>query len=278
MRRLAIFFLLALAVGLSVPAAAQQPVSKEDALLAAIRKGDAAAVKELIARGANVNHKFRYDRMPLSFACDRGNVEIVKLLLDAGADVNARDTFYNASALVWAQQKNHTEILKLLMARGAAGKEGVLVSAARAGNVEMLQAVLDSGGLKAETLTEALGAAERAKQEQTAALLRAAGAISPPKPDFKVDQAILAKYAGTYRSDVQGAPELRFALQDGKLVGGATGQNPISLGAFDLLRFTVIETSGINITFRMDGDKCTGLHLKQGTFEAEYKRVEEKQP
>ncbi|MBI3405194.1 MAG: ankyrin repeat domain-containing protein, partial [Acidobacteria bacterium] len=57
----------------------------EDELLVAVRKSDVAGVKAALAKGANVNFKFRYDRNALSFACDRGNVEIAKMLIDAGA-------------------------------------------------------------------------------------------------------------------------------------------------------------------------------------------------
>ena len=71
----------------------------EDRFLLAVRTGDVAALKAALASGANVNAKFRYDRMALSFAADRGNPEVVKILLDAGADINARDTFYGMDAM-----------------------------------------------------------------------------------------------------------------------------------------------------------------------------------
>jgi hypothetical protein len=260
------------------PALAQSPPSKEDALLAAIRKADAAAVKQLIAEGANVNHKFRYDRMALSFACDRGNIDIVKMLIDAGADVNAKDSFYSATALDWALNKNNVGIAKLLLEKGAGGRNQALVASGRRGNLEMAKMLLALGGLKAESLSEALDAAERAKHAEVAAALKEAGAKPLPKPDYVVDAETLAKYAGTYRSETPGAPELTFTLQDGKLTGGVPGQPPITLGAFDALTFTVMETAGIRITFKVEDGKCTGLHLKQGGFEADYRRVEDKKP
>ncbi len=66
----------------------------EDQFLEAVHKSDVEAVKELIAKGVNVNTKFRYDRVALSFACDRGNQKVVQALLDSGADVNARDSLH----------------------------------------------------------------------------------------------------------------------------------------------------------------------------------------
>src|SRR5690242_1443895 len=73
-----------------------------DQLLAAVRKSDVAGVRALLAKGADVNAKSPYGATPLFFACDRGNLEIVKLLLDRGAEVNVQDTFYNSTALSWA--------------------------------------------------------------------------------------------------------------------------------------------------------------------------------
>ena len=273
-----ILFAFLLAGGAAAQQAAPAPATKEDALLTAIRKGDAPAVKALIAQGVNVNYKFRYDRMSLSFACDRGNIEIVKMLLDAGAEVNAKDSFYKATAMNWALEKSHVEIAKLLLENGSAGRDGALVAAARQGSADMVKMLLALGGLKADSLSEALAAAERTQKAEIVAVLKEAGAKPFPKPDFQLGAEALAKYAGTYRSETPGAPELTFTVKEGKLVGGVAGPPPITLGAFDAVKFTVIENPGIFITFKVEGDQCTGLHLKQGSFEADYKRAETKQP
>ena len=66
------------------------------------RKGDAAAVRRLLDAGVDPNTRFRYDATALSYACDRGHVEVVRLLLERGAEVNVKDTFYGATPLSWA--------------------------------------------------------------------------------------------------------------------------------------------------------------------------------
>lgn len=248
---------------------------KEEALLAAVRKGDAAAVKNLIAQGADANAKFRYDRAILSFAADRGNAEIVKALLDGGADPNAKDSFYTATAMTWAVDKGYAEIVKMLLEKGATGREDALLSGAGDGHTELVKMLLGLGGWKAETLSGAYGRAERAKNEETLAALKAAGAVPPPKPDYKIPEADLPKYAGKYTSTTQGAPEVTFTVKDGKLVGGPPGQS-YTLGAFDRENFTLIEFDVVRLKFKFDGDKVVGMQLKQGSFEAEYKRIEEK--
>ena len=62
------------------------PIAEE--LWAATRAGDAARVTAALDKGADVNAKTRYGATALTFAADRGHVEIVKLLIARGADVN----------------------------------------------------------------------------------------------------------------------------------------------------------------------------------------------
>src|SRR5258708_18479040 len=125
-------------------------------LLAAVRKQDVPSVKALLDKGANVNAKSPYGATPLFFAADRGNMEIIKLLLDKGADVNVKDTFYGATALTWAAEKGRVEIIKLLLTRGAAGADDVLESGVEKGNLEMVEAALETKTVKPEALTSAL--------------------------------------------------------------------------------------------------------------------------
>src|SRR5437868_4191192 len=86
---------------------------RNEELLAAVRKGDAAAVQVLLSKGADVNAKSPYGATPLFFAAERGNIAIIRILLEHGADVNVKDTFYGATALTWAAQKDRIEIIKL---------------------------------------------------------------------------------------------------------------------------------------------------------------------
>ena len=162
-RSLLASLVLVLAASVASPAQAPAPTTTDtaDALSAAARKGDAAAVKKLLDEGVAVDTRFRYERTALSFAADRGHVAVVKLLLERGADINAKDTFYNATPLTWTinpameRKPEHVEVLRLMLAKG---------------------------GIPAEALTNALEAATRSKQDQMVALLLAAGAKPKDKP------------------------------------------------------------------------------------------------
>jgi len=53
---------------------------------------------------------YTFDNYALRWASNNGHTEVVKLLLNAGADVHAKDD----EALRWASENRHTEVIKLL--------------------------------------------------------------------------------------------------------------------------------------------------------------------
>src|SRR3712207_2947823 len=77
---------------------AQTPVS--DRLYQAIRNDDNGDLKALIG-SQDVSAKDPRGATPLMYAAAFGNARQMKLLLEAGADVNAHNTFH-ATALIWA--------------------------------------------------------------------------------------------------------------------------------------------------------------------------------
>ncbi|HEU4386578.1 MAG TPA: ankyrin repeat domain-containing protein [Blastocatellia bacterium] len=205
---------------LLIVALAGAPQDQNEELFSAARKGDVAAVRALLAKGVNVNAKTQYGATALSYACDRGNVEMVKLLLESGADPNAKDTFYGEVPLGWALYKGHAEIVKLLLEKGALGKDRALMTAAQSGKLDLAKAVLDVGGVKQEVLNSALSKALAGKFTEVAELLKKAGA-QPAAADFQVDPDTLKSYTGTYSNEQVGI--LTFTFQDGKLLGQLTG-------------------------------------------------------
>ena len=243
-------------------------------LLAAVRKSDVAAVKALLDQGANVNAKTPYGATPLSYACDRGNLEIVNLLLERGAEVNAKDTFYGETPLGWALSKGHTAIVKALIEKGAEGKDRALMVGVNSGNVEIVKFVLEKGGLKPDTLKLALNSATKNKRAEIEELLKKAGAIASPQPNFQVAPETLKTYAGTYKNS--DGMEIKLTFQDGKLTGGPTGQNPVTLGAVDQATFKPAGLESITVIFKLEGGKVSSFTLKEGGNSTIFKKVEEK--
>ena len=79
----------------------------------AVAAGDAAAVRQWLARGANPNQRDAKEQTPLMLAADRGDGAIVRLLVDAGADRRLRDP-QGLSAADHAERAGHPELLPLL--------------------------------------------------------------------------------------------------------------------------------------------------------------------
>lgn len=80
-------------------------------------KGRADVVNILLERHADVNAHGNYHISSLLWAAGRGYVQIAEALIANGAKVNMGDK-YGTTALIWACRKGHTEIVKLLLKAG----------------------------------------------------------------------------------------------------------------------------------------------------------------
>ena len=261
-----------LAILFSAATVAQTNQSLNDQLWEAARTGDAAAVKELLAKGVDVNARFRYGQTALFKAAERGNTEVVKVLLANGADVNVRDTFYGATALTWALDKGHIEVVRALLDKDVkGGVEDVLMEGVGQGKVELVKLALAKGGVSAETLSAALANATREKKTEIAELLKQAGALPPPKADFQVAAETLKSYEGAYKPEA-GSEVVISVNKEGKLTAAFQGQAFV-LGAFDNLRFRPLEIEGVTLTFNVEGGKATSFALKQGANVQVYKKL-----
>jgi hypothetical protein len=274
--KLLLLFITAFALG-QAPAA-----TKAEQLQDAARKGDAAAVKKLLDEGVDVNTKYRYDATALFYACDAGHIEVVKVLLDKGADLTGKDTFYGFTPLMLAisparkKTPAHTEIAKLLIAKGAPGKDAALGAAVDEDDDVLAKLILDSGGVPADKLTDALENARAGKKTKTAALLEQAGA--KPYADFPLDAAQLARFAGAYKN--AGGNEIVVSVTGTRLSAHPSAAPPdqiVTLVAKDATTFRGVGMQGTTFVFTLDGDKATGFAITpvQGA-PAKYTRVEGK--
>ncbi|XP_053218117.1 ankyrin repeat domain-containing protein 17 isoform X6 [Podarcis raffonei] len=123
---------------------------KESALTLACYKGHLEMVKFLLEAGADQEHKTDEMHTALMEACMDGHVEVARLLLDSGAQVNMpADSF--ESPLTLAACGGHVELAALLIERGAnleeVNDEGYtpLMEAAREGHEEMVALLLGQG-------------------------------------------------------------------------------------------------------------------------------------
>ncbi|MGB6065331.1 MAG: ankyrin repeat domain-containing protein [Desulfomonilaceae bacterium] len=93
---------------------------KTSILMEAAVRGNLAVMRLLLERGADVNMADRDGWTALMGATIQGRLEPVKLLLDYGADVNAKN-HNGETALVMATGMKHAEIRDALLEHGAEG-------------------------------------------------------------------------------------------------------------------------------------------------------------
>jgi ankyrin repeat protein len=113
------------------------------ALIYASCSGHIDVVKLLIEAGADVNKKDKKNRYTvLMVASSAGQTEVAKLLIEAGANVNAQDNGGN-TALLDASWRGETEIVKLLIEEGADVNAKIHVDSVgrtnKGGDVEILR-------------------------------------------------------------------------------------------------------------------------------------------
>jgi ankyrin repeat protein len=121
-----------------------------DGLLDAIRRNDTASIRRELARGASPGTKDAEGVPALMLAALFADVEAMKALLDAGADVNAANGS-GATALLWSVPD--LDKVRLLVARRAdvnvrstnLGRTALLIAANYPATVPLLRFLLDNG-------------------------------------------------------------------------------------------------------------------------------------
>jgi ankyrin repeat protein len=154
----------------------------ETLLMLAVREGKPNVVKTILAAHPRLHRRNLLGESALMLAAILGHTEIVKLLLDAGAPVNQPGW----TPLIYAAARNRVDIGRMLIARGAdvnaAADNGTtaLMMAAREGHLQMLLMLLEHGAdakYIAPSGHSALSLAEDRGYRDIAAVLRRAGAV-----------------------------------------------------------------------------------------------------
>jgi ankyrin repeat protein len=177
-----------------------------DRLTDAAERGDVAAVRALIGQRADVNAVGVDGSAPLHRAVHADHMEIVDLLLRAGADVTKGDR-YGVTALYLAAVNGNTAMMARLLDAGAdpnaidAAGETPLMTAARTGVPSALRLLLDRGARvdarDAEFQQTALMLAVRENHAESVALLIARGATVDARTRVGVTPPFIKPCKGT---------------------------------------------------------------------------------
>ncbi|MBR6026025.1 MAG: ankyrin repeat domain-containing protein [Neisseriaceae bacterium] len=119
----------------------------DEQLFNAIRQGDNKEVKRLLEAGANVNAVFKKDiydnKMPLHTAVECNNLEAARLLIEHGANVNAKDRMITGDYPLATAVYRSIEMMRLLLDNGAdVDKAKVLIAAVDIGEIEIVEMLL----------------------------------------------------------------------------------------------------------------------------------------
>lgn len=205
MKRLYRIFLILAALGLLAPAQAE-PLPAVDEIQALLVHGEPAEIEQLLAQGMDANLLFPDGNSALTVATREGNVEVVKLLLNHGARVYARNR-YDETAIMLAAWHGHDDIIDMLLAWGAElgpNRKGwtPLIYAAHAGRCDTLYHLLDLSTAEVDIKTSAgmtalMYAAREGHPECVKSLLRAGADMDVRTPSGKTAAKLAASTGNT---------------------------------------------------------------------------------
>jgi ankyrin repeat protein len=167
----------------------------QTALMVAVVR-DVELVEILLEQGARVNDSADGGETALHFAAAYGSTDTIKVLLDAGADVNAicacqgQPYTGGGTALFEAVHYAHYRAVEVLIANGAdvnrknSAGQSTLIIAAERGFTDIARALLKAGARAADTDKDGHSAetlARRGKHSEIVELLQAAAPV-PPSP------------------------------------------------------------------------------------------------
>ena len=238
-----------------------QAPSGETALGLAVNGNFVLFTKELIAAGADVNKRDTSSgRTPLIDAAMNGNAEIVRMLLETGADKNARVVLYgqelDENALTAAVNNEHAEIADILRRAGA---EGITPGAPSAEAEQAAQNVYNSMGITPLHYALLAGETEKVKE-----LIASGADVNAKAPNMGTPLL----YACTV-GNVEAARMLVNAKADVNAAGD-TGYTPLMMacqtGNKELAELLVTAGADVNAKHVMDGQESglTPLKIAQG--------------
>ena len=162
------------------------------AMLKAARRGDAGKLKQLLAAGADVSYGVVSGASALILAAENRHTECIKVLLEYAPDLEQKGNFGAGimTALTWAAYKGNLAMVKMLVEAGANldhidkfGRTPLMAGATSGAGPEIVAYLLEKGALthlRDNEGQDAEGLALKFSNPKAAALLRKP---SGPKAD-----------------------------------------------------------------------------------------------
>ena len=164
----------------------------------AARSGNLVEVKRLVEGGLPVDTRGHFGITALILAAQNGEAEVVRYLLDKGADPDATETFFGMTPLgaaLWKGAPDY-EVAKILLAGDASDRAAALDTAFRAGNVELARAAAESGPLRESEAAELRARFNALSDELQSVLDVVETEPDPPPPAYSKQE--LEGFAGVF--------------------------------------------------------------------------------
>jgi len=208
----------------------------------AVIAGDRAAVERLIRAGADVNAATRHGVTPLSLAAQRGNADLVGVLLQAGAAVaRAEATLPDGQTLLMhAARTGNVAAVKALIAAGS----NLNARETRTGTTALIWAATADRAEAIRVLAEAGADLDLTDPEGTTALI-----IAVINGHYDVVSVLLEKGADPDIADIKGMTPL-YAAVDMHTIGDTFGRPyPVKAvidGSLDAARALIKAGASVN--------------------------------
>jgi ankyrin repeat protein len=197
----------------------------------AIRGNDLGAVRALVQK-SGVDAKDSRGTTPLMYAAAVGSLDVMKMLMEGGADVNAKNTF-DATALMWAA--GDIDKVRLLLSKGAdvkakskIGRTPLLLAAFHDGASEIVRLMIDHGAdvmARDKDGASGLEAAASVNDSESVRLLLSKGADANAKDAANLTPLLQAAWNGDRNAEV-----VKLLLEHGASSGEGTN------GGFAVIR------------------------------------------
>ena len=231
-----------------------QAPTNGDALLDAARAGDRARVARAPRQRRRCQHGVALRRVSaLGFAAERGHVDVVRLLVDRGANINVADSFYGSARSTLRCAAAGSTSRCILLERGSQGAVGVLNAGIRAKNAAAVKAALATKQADAAALANARHArrADRRPRHRGARQCAAAAgtpAVAPTNRRRSRRRCCVRTKARIRMP--RPARASRSAFDGARLTLSADGQPAAASAAVEERRFIADEVAGSECRLR----------------------------
>ena len=124
---------------------------KEDLLHLACENSQISLIKTLLKCNVNINSMNAEGLSPLHLAAIKGDIEVTKLLINEGADIELKDSKHGSTPLLYACQNGRTKTVQTLLENGAdinaksSNGTRAIHFAAQSGKTVIIQLLLQKG-------------------------------------------------------------------------------------------------------------------------------------